>query len=70
MGYSDTTDFESSADALASLTTSRPPGHGAVRAYDWIDHHAANRGGKEAVRDLGSGRSCDRARWQSARRAT
>lgn len=53
----DSIDFESSADALASLTTSRPPGHGPVRAYDWLTHHAANRGDKEAVRDIGSSRS-------------
>ena len=39
------------------MTSSRPTGHGAVRAYDWIDHHAKNRPGKEAVRDLGTGRS-------------
>ncbi|MAT04101.1 MAG: acid--CoA ligase, partial [Acidimicrobiaceae bacterium] len=39
------------------MTTSRPPGHGDVRAYDWIAHHRDNRGGKEAVRDLGTGRS-------------
>lgn len=39
------------------MTTSRPPGNGPVRAYDWITHHAANRPRKEAVRDLGSGRS-------------
>ena len=43
--------------AVASLTTSRPPGHGAVRAYDWVSHHAANRGDHEAIRDLGSDRS-------------
>ncbi|MEO1062563.1 MAG: long-chain fatty acid--CoA ligase [Actinomycetota bacterium] len=39
------------------MTTSRPPGHGDVRAYDWIAHHARNRGAKEAVRDLATGRS-------------
>jgi len=44
-------------DAVASMTTSRPPGHGPVRAYDWIRHHVANRPGKEAVRDLGTERS-------------
>ncbi|WP_350168085.1 acyl-CoA synthetase [Ilumatobacter fluminis] len=39
------------------MTTSRPAGHGAVRAYDWIAHHRDNRASKEAVRDLGTGRS-------------
>ena len=53
MGYSESTEFEISDDARASMTTSRPAGHGAVRAYDWIDHHAKNRGAKETVRDLG-----------------
>ena len=41
----------------AAMRSSRPAGHGTVRAYDWIAHHAANRPGKEAVRDLGTGRS-------------
>jgi fatty-acyl-CoA synthase len=27
-----------------------------VRAYDWLDHHRANRGHKEAIRDLGTER--------------
>lgn len=39
------------------MTTPRPAGHGEVRAYDWIRHHADNRPGKEAVRELGTGRS-------------
>ncbi|MEZ5219433.1 MAG: long-chain fatty acid--CoA ligase [Ilumatobacteraceae bacterium] len=47
----------SDADRLASLTSSRPVGHGPVRAYDWIAHHRDQRPAKEAVRDLGSGRS-------------
>ena len=51
------TDISDDADAVASMTTSRPPGHGSVRAYDWIGHHVANRPAKEAVRDLGTGRS-------------
>ena len=51
------TQFVADPDALSTLTTPRPPGHGAVRAYDWIAHHAANRGDKEAVRDLGTDRS-------------
>ena len=54
---SDSTDLRVDPDAVASMTTSRPPGHGAVRAYDWIGHHVANRPTKEAVRDLGTGRS-------------
>ena len=49
--------FDVDPDAAASLTTSRPRGHGDVRAYDWIDHHRRNRPGKEAVRDLATGRS-------------
>ncbi len=43
--------------AVATMTTSRPVGHGPVPAYDWIDHHAANRPGHEAVRELDTGRS-------------
>ena len=39
------------------MTASRPTGHGTVRAYDWIAHHAAQRPAKQAVRDLGSDRS-------------
>ncbi|MCB0990198.1 MAG: AMP-binding protein, partial [Acidimicrobiales bacterium] len=54
---SDPIDFEPSSEALASMTTSRPSGWGPVRAYDWLDHHAANRPAKEAVRDLGTDRS-------------
>jgi len=49
--------FEPSPEQLASLTTSRPPGHGPVRTYDWISHHAANRPHHEAVRDLATDRS-------------
>ncbi|MDX2380204.1 MAG: long-chain fatty acid--CoA ligase [Acidimicrobiia bacterium] len=30
---------------------------GRIRSYDWIAHHAATRGEKEAMRDLASGRS-------------
>ena len=54
---STTTEFVRDPDAIASMTTSRPRGHGDVRAYDWLDHHAANRSVKEAVRDLGTNRS-------------
>jgi len=42
---------------VASLTSPRPVGHGPVRAYDWIAHHARQRPHKEAIRDLGSDRS-------------
>ena len=52
-----TTDFTADPDAVASMTTSRPDGHGDVRAYDWIDHHKAQRPTKEAIRDLGTDRS-------------
>jgi fatty-acyl-CoA synthase len=43
--------------ALAAMRSSRPAGHGAVPAYDWIAHHRANRPGKEAVRELSPPRS-------------
>jgi fatty-acyl-CoA synthase len=43
--------------AVAALRSSRPVGHGAVPAYDWIAHHRANRPGKEAVRELSPPRS-------------
>ena len=56
-GYADATDLDVQPDDHAALTTSRPPGHGPVRAYDWIDHHARNRGDKEAIRDLATERS-------------
>jgi fatty-acyl-CoA synthase len=55
--YADSTEFISDPDTVRSMTTPRPAGHGDVRAYDWIAHHADNRAGKEAVRDLGTGRS-------------
>jgi fatty-acyl-CoA synthase len=51
------TTFVPDPEAMASMTSSRPAGHGTVRAYDWIDHHSANRSSKEAVRDLDTGRS-------------
>ncbi|HEY5662954.1 MAG TPA: long-chain fatty acid--CoA ligase [Ilumatobacter sp.] len=51
------TPFEDDPARVASMTSSRPAGHGPVRAYDWIAHHANQRPGKEAVRDLGSSRS-------------
>jgi fatty-acyl-CoA synthase len=43
--------------AAAPTAASRPAGHGPIRAYDWIAHHAANRPHHEAIRDLGSGRT-------------
>ena len=50
-------EFVADPDQVASLTSPRPVGHGPVRAYDWIAHHTRQRPDKEAVRDLGSGRS-------------
>ena len=52
-----TSTFQAHPTAIASMISSRPKGHGSVRAYDWISHHSAQRGGREAVRDLGTGRS-------------
>lgn len=49
--------FHPSPESVAALVTSRPPGHGAVRYYDWIAHHAAHRPRKEAIRDLATARS-------------
>ena len=49
--------FVSDPAELQSMTSSRPLGRGAVRAYDWIAHHCNHRPGKEAIRDLGTGRS-------------
>ncbi len=51
------TEFADDPAAVASLTTSRPAGHGDVRAYDWIDQHRHQRPDNEAVRDLETGRS-------------
>jgi fatty-acyl-CoA synthase len=42
--------------AVAGMCSSRPPSRGAVRAYDWIANHRSHRPGKEAVRELASGR--------------
>ena len=50
-------EFAPNPASLATMTSSRPTGHGTVKAYDWIAHHAAQRGSKEAIRDLGAGRS-------------
>jgi acyl-CoA synthetase (AMP-forming)/AMP-acid ligase II len=52
-----TSEFVADPAQVASLTSSRPVGHGPVRAYDWIAQHTSQRPNKEAVRDLGSGRS-------------
>jgi fatty-acyl-CoA synthase len=49
-------DFTPSAEAEASMTSSRPRGHGAVPAYDWLAHHQLQRPDKEAIRDLGTDR--------------
>ena len=38
------------------MTSSRPRGHGAVPAYDWLAHHHLQRPDKEAIRDLGTDR--------------
>ena len=43
--------------AQAAMRSPRPAGHGPVRAYDWLTHHAANRPGKEALRELAPRRS-------------
>ncbi|GAC1604518.1 MAG: long-chain fatty acid--CoA ligase [Acidimicrobiales bacterium] len=40
-----------------AMVRSRPVGHGPVRYYDWIAHHKMQRPAKEAIRDLGTGRS-------------
>ena len=52
-----TTSFVSDPAKVAQMTASRPPSWGTVRAYDWLDHHRANRPAKEALRELGTGRS-------------
>lgn len=52
-----TIEFDPDPAAVASMTSSRPVGHGAVRAYDWIANHAMSRPTKEAVRDITVGRS-------------
>ena len=49
--------FVSDPAQVQSMTASRPPSHGATTAYDWLSHHTNNRGEKEAIRDLGTGRS-------------
>ena len=44
--------FDADPAQRTAMRSSRPLGHGAVRAYDWIAHHRANRPAKEAVREL------------------
>jgi fatty-acyl-CoA synthase len=48
--------FTADPQSIAAMRSSRPPSRGSVRAYDWLDHHRANRGQKEAIRDLGTER--------------
>ena len=48
--------FAADPQSIAAMRSSRPPSRGSVRAYDWLDHHRANRGHKEAIRDLGTER--------------
>ncbi len=55
--YDNDTAFARDQDVARALRTSRPKGHGPTRVYDWIDHHAMNRGGKEAIRELDRDRS-------------
>ena len=52
-----TSEFVDDPAKVAGMTSSRPVGHGAVRAYDWIAHHTLHRPTRTAVRDLGTGRS-------------
>ena len=49
--------FEPDPAQIAAMRSSRPPSRGAVRAYDWVSKNSLHRPGKEAVRDLGTGRS-------------
>lgn len=49
--------FRPDQAATDAMTSSRPSGHGAIPAYDWIRHHADHRPNKEAIRDLSSGTS-------------
>ena len=48
----DSTAYTADPTAQAALRSPRPTGHGPVRAYDWVGHHAANRPSQEAVREL------------------
>jgi fatty-acyl-CoA synthase len=49
---SESTSYQADPAAQAAMRSPRPAGHGPVRAYDWIAHHAAHRPAKEAVREL------------------
>ena len=48
--------FAADPAARAAMRSSRPASRGAVRAYDWLTHHRANRPAKEAIRELGTQR--------------
>jgi fatty-acyl-CoA synthase len=50
-------DFVADAAQQRAMTSSRPASRGAIPAYDWIRHHTNHRSEKEAIRDLGTGRS-------------
>jgi fatty-acyl-CoA synthase len=49
--------FVVDATQQEAMTSSRPASRGAIPAYDWIRHHTNHRPEKEAIRDLGTGRS-------------
>jgi fatty-acyl-CoA synthase len=55
--HRDRASFTPDPAARAAMRSARPLGHGAVPAYDWVAHHAANRPNKEAVRELSPARS-------------
>jgi fatty-acyl-CoA synthase len=57
MSQKSSIEFAATPETLASMTSSRPRGHGPVAAYDWIGHHKTHRANKEAIRDLGTRRS-------------
>ena len=57
MNAAETPTFVPDPAEQAAMRSSRPPGRGTVRAYDWVGHHADARPNKEAVRDLGTSRS-------------
>jgi fatty-acyl-CoA synthase len=50
-------EFVADAAQQKAMTSSRPASRGAIPAYDWIRHHTNHRPEKEAIRDLGTGRS-------------
>jgi fatty-acyl-CoA synthase len=53
----DAATYQADPAELAAMRSPRPAGHGPVRAYDWIAHHADHRPAKEAVRELAPRRS-------------